>query len=65
MLRDPHNPGTETRFAADQKAGPSLGLTLVRRHIGSGEELEVAFAAASAKGLSSYPTWLVNLPWKN
>jgi len=48
MLRDPHNPGTETRFAADQKAGPSLGLTLVRRHIGSGEELEVAFAAASA-----------------
>jgi putative tryptophan/tyrosine transport system substrate-binding protein len=48
MLRDPRNPGTETRFAADQRAAPSLGLALVRRSAGSAEEIEAAFAAASA-----------------
>jgi putative tryptophan/tyrosine transport system substrate-binding protein len=48
MLRDPRNPGTETRFAADQQAAPSLGLTLVRRWAGSADEIEAAFAAASA-----------------
>jgi putative ABC transport system substrate-binding protein len=50
MLRDPHNPGTETRFATDQAGAPSLGLTLVQRRAGDAEEIEAAFAAASADG---------------
>jgi len=48
MLRDPRNPGTETRFATDEGAAPSLDFALVRRWAGSADEIEAAFAAASA-----------------
>jgi putative ABC transport system substrate-binding protein len=48
MLRDPRNPGTETRFETDEWAAPSLGLALARRWAGSAEEIEAAFAAATA-----------------
>lgn len=42
MLRDPQSPGSETRFAIDLKAAPSLGLTLVRQQI-SFADMESAF----------------------
>jgi putative ABC transport system substrate-binding protein len=47
MLRDRQFPGSETRFAADEKVAPSLGLTLVRRQAGNIEEITAAFAAAA------------------
>jgi putative ABC transport system substrate-binding protein len=48
MLRDRQFPGSEMRFAADDKAAPSLGLTVVRRQAGNIEEINAAFAAAAA-----------------
>ena len=48
MLRDPQNPGSDSRFAIDAAAAPSLGLSLVRRQVSTGEEIDRAFAAAAA-----------------
>jgi len=48
MLRDRQFPGSETRFAADEKVAPSLGLTLVRRQASNIEEITAAFAVAAS-----------------
>ena len=48
MLRDQQFPGSEARFAADEKMALSLGLALVRRQAANIEKITAAFAAAAA-----------------
>src|SRR5258708_17797107 len=48
MLRDPGNPGSSNRFAADQAAAATLGLALVRRQTAVASDIDAAFAATAA-----------------